>query len=100
MTTRYDGERRSRAGSHMRIVILALLLIGVICVITVTGFARQRGGEEQKYMTASVERGTISSVVKATGAVNAVMSVDISSQLSGRIADVQVNFNDEVKAGQ
>src|SRR5262245_66094856 len=51
-------------------------------------------------MTASVERGTITLVVKATGTVSAVMSVDVSTQLSGRIAEVQVNFNDEVKAGQ
>src|SRR5262245_37762046 len=81
----------------MRIAILAVLLL---CVIAVTGFAYQRAGEEQGYMTASVERGTITSMVKATGTVSAVMSVDVSSQLSGRIADVQVNFNDEVKAGQ
>src|SRR5262249_56215019 len=66
----------------------------------VTSFALQRAGEEQRYMTAAVERGTVALVVKATGTVSAVMSVDMSSQLAGRIADVQVNFNDEVKAGQ
>jgi HlyD family secretion protein len=32
--------------------------------------------------------------------VEAVITVDVSSQLSGRIADVFVNFNDSVKAGQ
>src|SRR5206468_367887 len=42
----------------------------------------------------------ISSIVKATGTVEAVSTVDISSQLSGRIADVFVNFNDMVKMGQ
>jgi HlyD family secretion protein len=83
----------------MRTAILALLLL-FLCVIAVTGFAYQRAGEEERYMMASVERGTITLVVKATGTVSAVMSVDVSSQLSGRIADVQVNFNDEVKAGQ
>ena len=38
--------------------------------------------------------------MKATGSVDAVITVDVSSQLSGRISDVFVNFNDEVKAGQ
>ena len=36
----------------------------------------------------------------ASGTVEAAVSVDVSSELSGRIADVFVNFNDSVKAGQ
>jgi HlyD family secretion protein len=54
----------------------------------------------QTFMTIPVERGTIATYVKATGSVDAVITVDVSSQLSGRISDVFVNFNDEVKAGQ
>ena len=52
------------------------------------------------YITAPVERGSISSTVKASGSVEAVVSVDVSSQLSGRIAEVFVDFNDQVTAGQ
>ena len=47
-----------------------------------------------------VERGTIATLVKATGTVDAEITVDVSSQLSGRMAEVFVNFNDVVKAGQ
>jgi HlyD family secretion protein len=52
------------------------------------------------FLTAPVERGSIATVVKASGAVEAVITVDVSSQLSGRIADVFVSFNDPIKAGQ
>jgi HlyD family secretion protein len=52
------------------------------------------------FLTAPVERGSISTVVKASGTVEAVVSVDVSSQLSGQIAEVFVNFNDTVTAGQ
>src|SRR6185369_5989717 len=52
------------------------------------------------FITASVEHGTISSVVRATGTVEAVVTVDVSSQLSGRMADVFANVNDNVKSGQ
>ena len=52
------------------------------------------------FLTAPVERGSIATLVKASGTVEAVVSVDVSSQLSGRIAQVFVNFNDTVKAGQ
>ena len=38
--------------------------------------------------------------MKASGTVEAVVSVDVSSQLSGRIAEVFVGFNDTVAAGQ
>lgn len=52
------------------------------------------------YITAPVERGSIATIVKATGTVNAKVNVDVSSQLSGRVAEVLVDFNDHVKAGQ
>jgi HlyD family secretion protein len=52
------------------------------------------------YTTAPVERGSIATVVRATGIVNPISTVDVSSQLSGRIADVLVSFNDTVKLGQ
>src|SRR5207253_1071645 len=52
------------------------------------------------YLTAPVERGNIATLTKASGTVEAVVSVDVSSQLSGRIAEVFVSFNDSVKAGQ
>jgi HlyD family secretion protein len=64
------------------------------------GYAYIRQNQSDTFITAPVERGAISSTVKATGTVEAVSTVDISSQLSGRIADVFVNFNDTVKAGQ
>jgi HlyD family secretion protein len=52
------------------------------------------------YITAPVERGKIETLVKASGAVEAVLSVDVSSQLSGRVAEVFVGYNDHVSAGQ
>ena len=60
--------------------------------------SRHQPGE--RFITAPVEKGHVTSVIKATGTVEAVTTVDISSQLSGRIADVFVDFNDSVKAGQ
>lgn len=52
------------------------------------------------FITETVQRGTISRTIRASGDVEAIASVDVSSQLSGRIADVFVDFNDVVKAGQ
>src|SRR5262245_34235155 len=63
-------------------------------------YAYDQDSKAPPFLTAPVERGTISTLVSATGSVDAEITVDISSQLSGRMAEVFVNFNDTVKAGQ
>ena len=52
------------------------------------------------YMTAPVERGRLQRFISATGRVQAVATVSVGSQVSGRIQDVLVDFNDEVKREQ
>jgi len=74
--------------------------IPICAVIVVIGFAYIHQTSQQSFITAPVERGIISTFVKATGSVDAVTTVDVSSQLSGRIAEVFVNFNDNVAADQ
>src|SRR4051794_39219093 len=91
-------EHRLKASDMRRIFLIAILFIGL--AVTGFGYSFSRGYNTEAYVTAPVERGTISTFVKATGTVEAVVMVDVSSQLSGRIADVPVNFNDVVKAGQ
>jgi HlyD family secretion protein len=81
----------------MRMSVVTAL--GVLAIIG-TGFASYGNKSRQAYITAPVERGSVSTVVKATGIVNPVLMVDVGSQLSGQISGVFVNFNDPVKAGQ
>jgi HlyD family secretion protein len=52
------------------------------------------------FLTAPIEPGSISTLVRASGTVEAVIRVVVSSQLSGRVAEVFVSFNDPIKAGQ
>lgn len=59
-----------------------------------------RNSADELYVSVPVERGVIAKYVKATGVVEPVVTVDVSSQLSGRVAEVLVNFNDTVKQGQ
>ncbi|MFB9266631.1 efflux RND transporter periplasmic adaptor subunit [Bradyrhizobium erythrophlei] len=80
----------------MRIFAGALLLI---VFAAIAGFLD--GGKMQHvYITVPVERGTVKTVIKATGVLNPVVMIEVGSQLSGRISEVLVNFNDVVKAGQ
>jgi HlyD family secretion protein len=52
------------------------------------------------YVTARVERGTITRVVTATGTVNPVTTVQVGSYVSGPIRELFADFNSPVKKGQ
>ena len=52
------------------------------------------------YKFAPVERGPITASVAATGTLNPVVAVQVSSQISGQIRAIHVDFNSTVKAGQ
>ena len=73
--------------------------IFVLCAL-LAGYTYIHASAGPSFITAKVERGVISTAVKATGTIDPVIMVEVSSQLSGRIATVPVNFNDHVKAGQ
>jgi HlyD family secretion protein len=80
---------------------MRFLVAGLLCALVLgLGYTYSQENATPTYLTAPVERGSISTLVKASGTVEAVLSVDVSSQLSGRIAEVFVNFNDAIKTGQ
>ena len=49
---------------------------------------------------ATVEKGDLQAVVSATGALNAVTTVSVGTQVSGQVSELLVDFNSEVKKGQ
>ena len=53
-----------------------------------------------EYLTARVERGNLRNTVTATGAVQAVTTVQVGSQASGTISALYADFNSAVKKGQ
>ncbi len=76
-----------------------LVLAGLIAVIgLVAAFGLNRGSQVQHF-SAKVERGEIDDVVEATGTINAVITVQVGSQVSGTIAKLNVDFNSRVHKG-
>jgi HlyD family secretion protein len=79
---------------------LALALIAVAA--TASGAFAYLGGEVREtgeHRTARVQRGAIVDTIAATGTVSAVALVQVSSQLSGQIRELQVDYNSSVKRG-
>jgi HlyD family secretion protein len=62
--------------------------------------ARGRAQAAPRYVTTAVERGDLAVVVTATGTLSALDTVEVSSEVSGRVAEVLVDFNHRVKKGQ
>jgi HlyD family secretion protein len=56
--------------------------------------------ESSQYISARVERGTISQTVTATGTLQALVTVQVGTQLSGQIAELFADFNDDVSRDQ
>ena len=79
-----------------KIAIILLLLAGVGIF---TAF-EMRGRGPVQYYTSRVENGEIKQVVEATGTINAVITVQVGSQVSGTINKLYVDFNSKVKKGQ
>ena len=64
------------------------------------GFRGSRPKSAVRYETAKVERGRVVGRVTATGTLSALVTVQVGSQVSGRIQKLFVDFNSPVKKGQ
>jgi HlyD family secretion protein len=72
----------------------------LVLAMTVCAGCRPAGGVDPKYETAPVSRGNIVQHVTATGTLSAVVSVDVGSQVSGKIAGLKADFNSPVRKGE
>jgi len=57
------------------------------------------GNRKASFRTAPVERGEVVSTISATGTLNAVITVQVGTQVSGTISQLLVDYNSPVKKG-
>jgi HlyD family secretion protein len=76
---------------------------GIVIVAGALGLWIYRNAEAREaptYRFATVTRGNLESTVSATGALSAVTTVQVGTQVSGQVSQIYVDFNDRVKKGQ
>jgi HlyD family secretion protein len=78
------------------VVAVALLAAGVAAWRLGSGSSKPKF----QFDTAKVEKGKIVAKVTATGTLSAIVTVQVGSQVSGRIAALYADFNSPVKKGQ
>ena len=81
--------------------LLSLMVVAALVGAGVWAYLyTQSNGNAPKYRLARVERGPLTAAVSATGNLNAVITVQVGSQVSGQVRDLLVDFNSVVKKGQ
>ncbi len=80
-------------------VIALLVVVGVIAGLAVL-IGRATRPKRTRYETARSRRADIAVIVTATGTVQPLHTVQVGTEVSGRVAAVHVDFNDPVRVGQ
>lgn len=78
-------------------IVVAILLVAAGAYAL---FSRKGNTTTGNYRFVTIEKGDLESVVSATGALSAVKTVQVGTQISGLISRMLVDFNDRVEAGQ
>jgi HlyD family secretion protein len=77
------------------------MLAAVVVALVAGGYFyfHNSGAAPLEFNMAAVTRGDLTATVTATGILNPVKSVQVGCQVSGRISDIFVDYNSQVKAG-
>src|SRR5262245_12316687 len=75
---------------------LGALVLGLVGY----AFLRPASAGADSWFTAQVERGSLKKSVSATGTLQAVLTVQVGSKVTGRIQSLHADFNSIVKQGQ
>ena len=87
-------KNRARKYVVVGMVLLALVVAGYYYL------GKGSGQDEEEYLTVDVTRGSVRRTVSSTGTLQAVITVQVGSQVSGRILELYADFNSVVKKGQ
>ncbi|MDZ4365295.1 efflux RND transporter periplasmic adaptor subunit [Brevundimonas sp.] len=88
--------RRRRNGLTLALAVGA----GVLALIAIWFFFLRGGDDADPYRTEAVSRGEIVRSVSASGTLEALVTVEVGSQISGQVTQVLVDYNDRVTRGQ
>ncbi|MDU0353987.1 efflux RND transporter periplasmic adaptor subunit [Paraglaciecola aquimarina] len=82
-------------GSFAKAMVVVLLV-----AVAAWWFLPEQSTIQIKYHTQEITTGKIESTVNSSGSISPVVTVDVGSELSGLISQLNVDFNDIVTSGQ
>jgi HlyD family secretion protein len=93
-------REKTRANRRRAIAIGALLLLVGVAIAAWLALRPRPVPLAARFRSQEVTRGDVLRDVRATGHLEAVTTVQVGSEISGRIATVEVDYNDAVRQGQ
>lgn len=97
LATLQQRHARRWSTSHRLMLWSALLLLAFGVTVLLLG---RSGSQTVSYRSIEAKRGSLVVTVTSTGTLQPVNQVEIGSELSGTIATVEVDYNDQVTVGQ
>jgi HlyD family secretion protein len=91
-----SADSPSRLRQRLPWIVAAVVVLGALLAWRLGS----RAAPAPQYQTASIDRGDVISRVSASGSLSAVVTVDVGSQVSGRIQSLFADYNSVVKKGQ
>ncbi|HUT78411.1 MAG TPA: efflux RND transporter periplasmic adaptor subunit [Polyangia bacterium] len=93
------GKRRGRL--RKAIIAIVVLVAAGVAALFYFGVIGSRGSiPEDQYEVVAVTIGDIKASINATGTVEPLNTVEVGAEVSGKIAELHVDFNDPVTADQ
>ena len=89
-------EASSRFRQRLPWIAVAVLLLGAFAFWRLT----RNDAPAAQFQTAPVDRGEVVSRVSASGSLSATVTVDVGSQVSGRIQSLFADYNSVVRKGE
>ena len=80
------------------LIILAIVVVAIAAIVIVK--ATKSANKELVIRTHVVAEYTVENTVTATGTIEPVETVEVGTQVSGKVEKIYVDFNDVVKKGQ
>ncbi|MEM8511717.1 HlyD family secretion protein [Massilia sp. MP_M2] len=81
-------------------VVIAVAVLAAAAVAIAVVKRKDDTVPPSQYRSTVVDRGAINQTVTATGTINPVALINVGSQVSGTVAELNADFNDRVKKGQ
>ncbi|WP_439533579.1 efflux RND transporter periplasmic adaptor subunit [Polymorphobacter sp.] len=77
-----------------------ILLVAVVAAVALGWWLTRDRTPVQAFETAEVRRGSLTDAITANGVINPISVINVGTQVSGTVQELNADFNDRVREGQ
>jgi HlyD family secretion protein len=81
-------------------VLISIIAVAILLILVRVIYSKFAGNGDIQYQFGETTRGSLETTISSSGILSPVTTVEVGTQVSGTIASLFVDFNDQVKKGQ